>query len=123
EYLSYCTLAIGILAARERLAELKKDDFFKDYHEGIKLCDDFYEGNMEKILKRVKIFRANNVELLATISATTLQEMVYSNELTVIDELLENMEISEEIHDELSGMFHQRIAENSKQVYQKIMEK
>ncbi len=123
EYLSYCTLAIGILAARERLAELKRDDFFKDYHEGIKLCDDFYEGNMEKILKRVKIFRKNNQKLLATISATTLQEMVYSNELTVIDELLENMEISEEIHDELSGVFRQRIAENSKQVYQKIMEK
>ena len=75
------------------------------------------------MLKRVKIFRENNLKLLATISATTLQEMVYSNELTVIDELLENMEVSEEIHDELSGMFHQKIAENSKQVYQKIMEK
>jgi Na+:H+ antiporter len=123
EYLSYCTLAIGILVARERLAELKKDDFFKDYPEGIKVCDDFYKGNIDKVLKRVKIFRKNNLKLLATISATTLQEMVYSNELTVIDELLENMEISEEIHDELSGIFRQRIAENSKQVYQKIMEK
>jgi Na+:H+ antiporter len=123
EYLSYCTLAIGILAARERLAELKKDDFFKDYSEGIKVCDDFYKGNMDKLLKRVKIFRENNVDLLATISLTTLQEMVYSNELTVIDELLENMDVSEEIHDELSASFHQKIAENSKHVYLKILEK
>jgi len=123
EYLSYCTLAIGILASRERLAELKKDDFFKDYSEGIKVCDDFYKGNIDKLLKRVKIFRENNVDLLATISLTTLQEMVYSNELTVIDELLENMDVSEEIHDELSASFHQKIAENSKHVYLKILEK
>ena len=123
EYLCYCTLAIGIIVARERLAELKKDDFFKGHLRGIKVCDDFYKGNMDKLLKRVKIFRENNIELLATISLTTLQEMVYSNELTVIDELLENMDVSEEIHDELSASFHQEIAKNSKQVYQKILEK
>ena len=123
EYLCYSTLAIGIMAARARLAELKKDDFFKGYLKGIKLCDDFYKGNMEKLLKCVKTFRTNNIELLSTISMTTLQEMVYSNELTVIDELLENMEISEEIHEELFALFHQEIAKNSKQAYKKILEK
>ena len=122
EYLSYCTIAIGILAARGKLAELKKDDFFKGHSKGIKDCDDFYKGNIDKLLERVKIFRANNVELLSTISMTTLQEMVYSNEVTLIDELLENMEVSEEIHDELSTLFHEKIKENGKQVYQKIME-
>ncbi|MBU8902848.1 MAG: sodium:proton antiporter, partial [Victivallales bacterium] len=122
EYLAYCTLAIGILAARKRLAELKKDDFFRDYLEGINICDDFYKGNMDKLLERVKAFRASNVKLLTTISLTTLQEMVYSNELTLIDELLENTEVSEEIHSELSALFHQKIKENGKQVYQKIME-
>jgi len=122
EYLSYCTIAIGILAAREKLAELKKDDFFKGHSKVIKDCDDFYKGNIDKLLERVKIFRANNVELLSTISMTTLQEMVYSNEVILIDELLENMEVSEEIHDELSTLFHEKIKENGKQVYQKIME-
>ena len=122
EYLAYCTLAIGFLAARARLAELKKDDFFKGHSKGIKICDDFYKGNMDKLLARVKIFRANNIKLLATISHTTLQEMVYSNELTLIDELLKNMDVSEEIHAELSALFHQKIAENSKKVYQKIVE-
>ena len=123
EYLSYSALAIGIMAARARLAELKKDDFFKGYLEGIEICDDFYKRNMERLLKRVKIFRANNIELLPIISMTTLQEMVYSNELTLIDELLENMEISEGIHDELSALFHQEITKNSKQAYKKILEK
>jgi Na+:H+ antiporter len=122
QYLTYCTLAIGILAARARLAELKKDDFFKEYPEGIKGCDDFYKGNIDELLRRVKIFRENNVKLLKTISETTLQEMVYSNELTLIGELLENMDVSEEIHDELSVLFHQKIAENGKKVYQKILE-
>ncbi len=122
EYLCYCALSIGIMAARERLAELKRDYFFKDYLEGIRICDDFYKGNIEKLLKRIEIFRANNIELLSTINLTTLQEMIYSNELTIIDELLENMDISEEIHDELSALFHQKIIKNSKQVYQKIME-
>jgi len=123
EYLSYCSLAIGIIAARAKLSELKKDDFFKDYPQGIKDCDDFYRGNMEKLLKRVKIFRAHNVELLATISSTTLQEMVYSNELTILDELLENMDISEDIYKELSVLFHQEITKNGKRIYKKIMEK
>jgi hypothetical protein len=86
------------------------------------VCDDFYKGNIEKLLKKIEIFRANNIELLSTINLTTLQEMIYSNELTIIDELLENMDISEEIHDELSALFHQKIIKNSKQVYQKIME-
>ena len=122
EYLCYCALSIGIMAARARLDELKKDYFFKDYLEGIRICDDFYKGNIEKLLKRIEIFRANNIELLSTINLTTLQEMIYSNELTIIDELLENMDISEEIHDELSALFHQKIIKNSKQVYQKIME-
>ena len=122
EYLAYCTLAIGILAARKRLAELKNDDFFGDYLEGINICDDFYKGNMDKLLERVKAFRASNIKILTTISLTTLQEMVYSNELTLIDELLENTEVSEEIHSELSALFHQKIKENGKQVYQKIME-
>jgi CPA1 family monovalent cation:H+ antiporter len=121
EYLCYCALAIGIMAARERLAELKRDDFFKDYREGIKICDDFYKKNMDKLLKRVEIFRTDNVELLSTISFATLQEMVYSNELTLIDELLENMEISEETHDELSALLRQEIINNGKQVYQKII--
>jgi len=122
EYLSCCALAIGVLGARERLAELKKDDFFKDYPMGIEACGKFYDRSFNELLQRLKHLEENHLELLSTISSTTLQEMVYSNELTVIDELLENMEVSEEIHDELSAMFHQRIAENSKQVYQKIME-
>ena len=122
EYLCYCTLAIGILAARVRLTELTKDDFFKDYSEAIKICDDFYKGNLDYLLERIEIFNEKNIELIDAISFTTLQEMVFSNELTVIDELLENMDISEEIYNELASIFHQAIAENGKRVYQKILE-
>jgi CPA1 family monovalent cation:H+ antiporter len=122
EYLCYCALAIGIMAARERLAELKKDDFFKDYREGIKICDDFYKGNLNSLMKKVEVFRADNIELIPTISLATLQEMVYSNELTLIDELLENMEISEDIYDELSALFRREIIKNAKEMYRKILE-
>jgi len=123
EYLCYCALAIGIMAARERLAELKKDDFFKEYREGIKICDDFYKHNLEKLMQKVEMFRADNIELLSTISLATLQEMVYSNELTLIDELLENTEISQEIHTELSALFRREIIKNGKEMYRKILEK
>ncbi len=123
EYLCYCSLAIGIMAARERLSELKNDDFFRDYHEGIKICDDFYKRNIDKLMKKVEKFENDNIELLPTISLATLQEMVYSNELTLIDELLENMEISEEIHTELSALFRREIIKNGKMMYQKILEK
>ena len=123
EYLCYCALAIGIMAARERLGELKKDDFFKDYHKGIKICDEFYKCILKDLMQKVEKFSTDNIELMSTISLATLQEMVCSNELTLIDELLENMEISDEIHDELSALFRQEIKRNSKQAYQKILEK
>ena len=123
EYLCYCALAIGIMAARERLAELKKDDFFKDYREGIKACDDFYKQNLEKLMKKEEIFRADNIELIPTISLATLQEMVYSNELALLDDQLENMEISDQIHTELSALFCREIIRNAKEMYQKILEK
>ncbi len=122
EYLSCCALAIGVLGARERLAELGKDDFFKEYPEGLAACGEFYNVSLNAILKRLDKLERNHLGLLTTISSTTLQQMVYSNELTAIDELLENMEISERIHSNLAAFFRQRITENSKRVYQKIIE-
>lgn len=121
EYLTCCALAIGVLSARGRLAELGKDDFFKDYPESLEACGEFYNRSLNEVLKRLEKLEANHPDLLTTISSTTLQQMVYSNELTAIDDLLENMEISERIHRDLTVFFQQRITENSKRVYQKIL--
>ena len=121
EYLCCCALAIGALGARQRLTELRKDDFFKDYPEGIELCAEFYDRGFEQIRRRLKNLEEKHLELLPTIASTTLQQMVYSNELKAIDELLENGEISERIYSHLSTFFHQRIKENGKRVYRKIL--
>lgn len=123
EYLSCCALAIGVQGARKRIAELKRDDFFKDYPEGLKICDGFYDKSFTEVLKRLKNLEKKHLKLLATISSTTLQQMLYSNELAVIDELLKNEEISERIYADLSIFFHRQIAKNSKRVYQEIIEK
>jgi CPA1 family monovalent cation:H+ antiporter len=122
EYLCCCALAIGVLGARERLAELEKDDFFKGYPEGIEQCAKFYDKGFKQIQQRLKELEEKHLEIMSTIASTTLQQMVYSNELNAIEELLENEEISERIYSHLSAFFHQRIKENSKRVYQKILE-
>ena len=108
EYLSCCALAIGVHGAHERIVELKKDDFFKEYPENIDACSEFYNQSFNEVLKHLEDLEKHHLKLLTTISSTTLQQMVYSNELTVFDELLGNMDISEEIHNELSAILHQR---------------
>ena len=121
EYLVCCALAIGVLGARERLKELEDDDFFKDYPDTLKACEEFYSQSFKAVLERLEKLENNHLELLLTISSTTLQQMVYSNELNAIDELLENQEISENIHSELSAFFHKRIRANSKRIYEQIL--
>ncbi|MDD5697924.1 MAG: sodium:proton antiporter [Victivallaceae bacterium] len=120
-YLNCCALAVGVLSAREKLAELRKNDFFKDYPEDIEKCAKFHEENLREVMRRLKDLETAHPDLLPAISSTILQQMAYSNELKTIDELLEDMEISERIHTELTALLRRRISENRRRVYREIL--
>lgn len=122
EYLSCCAIAIGISAARERLAELKNDDFFKDYPQGIHQCEEFFRKSFNRIQVRLESLEKVHRKLFMAMNTATLQQMLYSNELARIDDLLANEEISEHIYNELSAFFHKRIKANSTMVYCKLLE-
>jgi CPA1 family monovalent cation:H+ antiporter len=121
DYLSCCALAICNLGARERLKGLVKDDFFKGYPGEVEKCKEFYDESFRQVSEYLDVLEAKHPDLLYSISYTTLQQMIYSNELKTIDELLENMEISEHIYNDLFTFFHQRIRENRKQLYEDIL--
>ncbi|MDD5727207.1 MAG: hypothetical protein PHV59_01465, partial [Victivallales bacterium] len=122
EYLSCCAIAIGALGALERLAALKKDDLYRDYPETIRQCEEFFHHGFNEVQSRLETLEKDYPDLFRSISAATLQEMVYANELAAIDELLARAEISDRIYAELSSFFHQRIRENSTIVYRKLLE-
>jgi hypothetical protein len=78
---------------------------------------------LEEVLETIENLEKTHHKLLRTITSTTLQQMVYSTELKLIDELLANMEISSQIHKDLSSFFRQKIKLNSQQVYKKMLDR
>ena len=122
EYLSCCAIAIGVSAARERLVGLRNDDFFKDYPEGIHQCEEFFSKSFNRVQARFESLEKVHRKLFMAMSTATLQQMLYSNELARIDDLLANEEISEHIYNDLSAFFHKRIKANSTMVYRKLLE-